>query len=138
MQMAPKESWLIAGQFCLFLGCMGQAAFLSPLLRPPLFAAFACLIPYLLVYSITFFRVSPISPKAFRVSLLVAAGWFAASTVFAEVANFLGYLPPDGPQFAKILGRTLMHLGWFSLLSIKSLHRYALAAERLLNDQVNG
>jgi hypothetical protein len=115
----------IVGYFGLFVGVMGQAGFMSPVVKPclPTFIAVVIFfLPWLIVSTITFTKQSFIPPRLFRFCLLFAMCWFAAITTVAEILYHLGYLPPDGPQNASTLSRVLMHVGWLSFLYLIPLY----------------
>jgi hypothetical protein len=114
----------IVGYFSLFLGVLGQAGFLSPVTKPYLpviVAVMISLLPWLIVFTITFTKQSFLPPRPFRLCLLGAMCWFAAVTIFAEILYHLGYMPTDSPAYAGTLGRVLMHIGWLCLLYIASI-----------------
>lgn len=107
------------GYFSLLFGTVGQAAFLSPVVKPHLplvMAAFIFLLPWLLVFTITFFNRPILPPDRLRSCLMFAACWFATLAFVAEALFHLEYLPPDSPQYARTISRGLMHVGWLSLL----------------------
>ena len=111
----------IAGHFCLMLGCLGQAAFASPVLKPHLgswFGGVIVILPWLIVYTVTFLNQPFLSPCAFRHCLLFAMCWFAALTIVAEVLCHLGCMPPGSPAYAFTASRILMHVGWLSLVPL--------------------
>ena len=116
------------GYFSLFIGCLGQVGFLSPVTKPHLpviVAAMISMLPGLIVFTITFHNRSFLPPRPFRFCLLFAICWFAAFTIFAEILYHLGYMPPDSPSDAVTPCRVLMHIGWLSLLFI--VPRYVAA-----------
>ncbi len=109
-------AWVV-GYASLLAGCLGLAAFTSPVVKqylPVGIAAMGCFLPFLIVYTITFFKRPFLSPRSFRICLVIAMGWFAGLTLTAEWLGYYGYLPPDGPAYARNLSRLLMHLGWLS------------------------
>jgi hypothetical protein len=111
----------IVGYFSLLIGVLGQAAFMSPVTKPHLPAIIAVMIfllPWLIVFTITYTKQSFLPPRPYRFCLLFAMCWFAAVTIFAEILYHLGYMPPDSPSYAGTLSRVLMHIGWLSLLFI--------------------
>jgi hypothetical protein len=123
--MTSRETILgigsIVGYFSLFIGVLGQAAFLSPVTKPHLPAIIAVMIsllPWLIVFTITFTKQSFLPPRPFRFCLLFAMCWFGSLTILAEILYHLGYMPPDSPSDAVTLSRVLMHIGWLSLLFI--------------------
>lgn len=130
--MASRDTILgigsIIGYFSLLIGAMGQAVFLSPVVKPHLPAIIAAIIitlPCLIVYTITFHNQPFLPPRPFRICLFVAICWFAALAIAAEILNHLGHMPPDSPQYAGTSGRVFMHIGWLSLLYI--VPRYVAA-----------
>lgn len=111
----------IVGYFSLFVGALGQAAFLSPITKPhlPVFVPLLLsLLPWLIVFTVTFTKQPFLSPRPFRYCLLFAMYWFAAVTIIAEVLHWLGAIPPGSPQFAGTMCRVLMHVGWLSALCV--------------------
>ncbi len=92
---------------------------MSPVFKPHLpliIATLIILLPWLLVFTITFTNQPLLPPSQFRVCIVFAACWFTVLTLVAETLYHLGYMPPDSPQYARDLSRGLMHLGWLSLL----------------------
>ncbi len=116
----------IVGYFALFVGAMGQAAFLSPVLKShPLklmVGVIPILLPSVIVYGITFTRQPFLPPRQFRLYLLFSMGGFAATTIAAEVLHLLGQMPPDGPKYPGAFARVLMHTGWLSFLYTTPLY----------------
>ena len=108
----------------LFLGTMGQAACtgaLKPHLPGWIMFLVVCL-PFLTVFTITFFKRSFLTPRAFRFCLLFAMCWFALVTFVAEILFQLGFMPPESPTFGRTLSRILMHVGWLSFIPLIRLY----------------
>src|SRR5689334_5624312 len=115
----------IVGYFSLLVGVLGQAGFLSQPVKPylpPIIAAIIIILPWLIVFIITFTKQPFLPPRPFRICLLFALCWFVALTILAEILHYLGRIPPDSPQFAGTLCRVLMHIGWLSSLCIIRLY----------------
>jgi hypothetical protein len=109
----------IVGYFSLLVGVVGQACFLTPVVKlylPAFIAVLIFMLPFLIVYTITFTRQSFLPPRKFGLCLLFAMCWFATITIVAEILYHLGCMPPDSPQNATTMGRVLMHVGWLSSL----------------------
>ncbi|OAI55725.1 hypothetical protein AYO49_05235 [Verrucomicrobiaceae bacterium SCGC AG-212-N21] len=128
----------VLGYFSLPVGTLGLAGTLGAALRPylPLWILVPiALVPWLLIYTITFFNRPFLSPRQYRICLVFAMGWFALFTVLAEVLYHCGlWPPPDGPQKATTLPRLFMHAGWLSLLFVIPQYFAARRAE----SQVHG
>jgi hypothetical protein len=105
----------------LFIGTLGQSGFCSPVIKPHVpvwIAAIIITFPVLIVLTLTYFKRSLVSPRTFRLCLLLAMCWYALITIAAEVLNFFGYMPPDSPKYAGTLCRVLMHVGWISFIPL--------------------
>jgi hypothetical protein len=127
----PDALWAIVwivGYFGLFVGCIGQVAFTAPVLRPHLPAwigwigVVTVMLPWLIVFTITFFNHPFLSPRAFRFCLVLAMCFFALFTIVTEVLCHFGYMPPDSPAYARTISRVLMHMGWFSFIPLGRLY----------------
>jgi hypothetical protein len=101
----------IAGWGLLF-GAGGQALFLVYLFPnlPGKILFAVLLIPWLAVYTISFCRVAPCGPRAFRRILIFAMGWYTAATLLAEILCFIRRPVPHGP-YSLIVPRVLMYFG---------------------------
>ena len=125
----------IAGYVALMVGAFGQASLfglmLKPELRPKLatVGAIVSCVPCLIVYVITFFKVSFLPPRPFRLCCVIAMLWFAGITISAEVLLHFGYMPPEAPDQLRILARALMHSGWLGFVTLIHLYNSALQAE---------
>jgi len=107
--------------FGLYLGCLGWAAFTSPVLKPVVPVWIDVVIaasPALIVFTVTFAKKPLLPPRAFRLSLILAMCWFASLVIAAEVLCYLGYMPPDSPKYARTISRALMHVGWISFVPL--------------------
>ena len=130
----------IAGYCSLFIGTLGQAAFLSPVIKPHLpliIVALIFLLPWLVVFTVTFFNQPLLPPSQFRFCIVFAACWFTVLTLVAETLHHLGYMPPDSPQYARALSRGLMHLGWLSLLYFIPAYWFTLPHQSKRNAELN-
>jgi hypothetical protein len=123
--MISRDDYLaiewILGYITLLLGCLGQAGFLGLVIRPyiPVWvAAPIILMPYVIVYTITFFQQPFLPPRAFRLCIGLSMCWLATLTIIAELLHLRGHMPPDSPAYAGTLARILMHVGWFSLVPL--------------------
>jgi hypothetical protein len=106
------------------VGCLGQAGFMGPFVKPHLPVAIAVAIfglPALIIFTITFFRQCLLPPRAFRFCVLFATCWFATLTVVAEIFLHLGYMPPESPKYALTELRSTMHVGWLFLIFVVHL-----------------
>jgi hypothetical protein len=125
-------AWMFGIYGALILGCLGQTAFMSPVVKPYLPAWMVVpifILPYLLVFLITYFKRSFLSPRQFRFCLIFAMGWFAAVTIVAEILCQLGYMPPDSPAYGRTMARVLMHVGWLSFIPLICLYVLVRQAE---------
>lgn len=96
----------------LLIGALGQALFFGYLF--PDFsdkAVFGFLaIPWFAVYAISFCRVAPCGPRAFRLILTIAMCWYAVVMVLAETLRLIMHPSPHG-HYSLLLPRVLMYSG---------------------------
>ena len=111
----------MVGYCSLLLGTMGQAACTGAALKPHL-PVLVVYLPFLTVFTITFFKRSLLPPRAFRFCVLFAMCWFALVTLVAEILFHLGYMPPESPTFGRTFSRILMHIGWLSFIPLIRLY----------------
>ena len=129
-----------AGYFSLLFGTIGQAAFMSPVVKlhlPLIIAVPIFLLPWLLVYTITFTNQPFLPPSQFRFCLVFAACWFTVLTLVAETLYHFGHMPPDSPQYARALSRGLMHFGWLSLLYFIPAYWFTLSHQSKRDAELN-
>ncbi|MGL4463003.1 MAG: hypothetical protein ACRC1K_12710 [Planctomycetia bacterium] len=109
------------GQLALLVGAMGLAGIFSPLTKPHvpvLLPAVVFTLPFLLVYTLTFFRRPLVTGRPFRRLWLFAACWYGFFAIAVEVCCFLDLMPPESPAYAFTLCRVLMHVGWLSFVPL--------------------
>jgi hypothetical protein len=119
-----RSTAVFVGYTSFLLGGIGQAglfgglrlAYPKSLLAVATFGlALLTLVPWLIVFTMTFLNRPFLSPRAFCFCLRLAMILYAALTLSAEMLIFTGVLPPDGPLFARNALRIMMHAGWLSL-----------------------
>jgi hypothetical protein len=118
---APPKLGPIIGYIAWFIGALGQAIFMGPMVRPhlPALVVFVIfVVPWLLIYGGTMTSRSFISPRLFGFCLGLAVGWFATVTVVAEILYHHAFMPKDASPFVVKLSRVLMHVGWLGLLYV--------------------
>ena len=101
----------------LFIGAFGQGAFYEYLV--PYLSAWIVngisLLPWLIVFFISFCRVAPFGPKPFRYCLVFAMCWYTTVTLLAE-APFLLTHPTENMHFSIIVARVPTYLGLLSFI----------------------
>jgi len=123
--------WFL-GYIALFWGCFAQAALLGSLTQSypagRVVLIIAPLVPWLVLYALTFFNHSPVSPRIATKLLLLAIIWFVSVTLLAEALLRQGCLHEESPAYARSLIRTLMHIGWLGLFPLIALYLAARKA----------
>jgi hypothetical protein len=128
---APSALGPIFGYVGWFVGALGQAIFLGPMVRPhlPAMAVFVIfVVPWLLIYGGTLTSRTLLSPRLFGFCLGLAVGWFATVTVAAEILFHHGFMPKDATPFVTKVSRVLMHVGWLGILYVIPSARAVRAA----------
>src|SRR5262249_49729034 len=87
------------------------------------------MIPWIVLYAITFTRVSPCGPRCFRIVLLGVAGMYLALVVGAEIIQLLLHLPADG-AYPLSVARAFMYFGCLTLIPVVRAYRQVQQAER--------
>lgn len=101
----------------LFIGAIGQVVFYGYLL-PHLSARILIgisLLPWLIVFFISFCRVAPFGPKPFRYCLVFAMCWYTVVTLLAETLYLLTR-PAASKRFWIIVARVPTYLGLLSFI----------------------
>jgi hypothetical protein len=102
--------------FGLAFGAIGQAAFYESLFqRHDRLIFLFLLLPWLTIYTISFCRQPPFSPRTFRCVLMSAMCWYAVATLLAESLHFLLRSAPYG-HFSFTAARWFMYLGALSFI----------------------
>jgi hypothetical protein len=101
----------------LFIGAIGQGAFYGCVFphRSARIVVGISLLPWLMVFVISFCRVAPFGPRPFRYCLVIAMCWYTVVTLLAE-ALFLLTRPAANEHFSIIVARVLMYLGFLSFV----------------------
>jgi hypothetical protein len=115
----------------LFFAGVGQALLLSGFVKGgakesgfPL--VLLLLIPYLVVFFLTYTKVSPVPPRVYLAMLLLAMAWYATVTIICELLLYAGEIPAaNDPPLKRNLARAVMHVGWISFIPISFLYRSA-------------
>jgi hypothetical protein len=122
--------WLL-GYLALLLGCAAQVALLTPLLTSlPVrgLAAFVLLAPWLILYTLSFFKRPPVSAGWACRLLFLAMLIHVSATVLTETLLNFGFVPDDRPADARTLLRVFLHFGWLGLFPLVALYRSAKQA----------
>jgi hypothetical protein len=100
----------------LAFGAIGQAAFYGSLFQHhDKLIFFFLLLPWLTIYTISFCRQPPFSPRTFRYVLMFAMCWYAVATLLAESLHFLLHSAPNG-HFGFTAARWFMYPGALSFI----------------------
>jgi hypothetical protein len=111
----------IMAVFSLFVAAIGQALFCESL-RPhvsPILAVVGFMVPFIIVFVLTYTKRPPLPARLFFRCWLFALVWYAAATLLAELASFLGYLQHSGPV---ILPRLLMYVGSLGVIPFLQIY----------------
>jgi hypothetical protein len=108
-----------AGQGVVLRGLVENPRQWTWIIMPPL------MVPLLIVFFLTYLKVSPVPARAYCVLLLIAVTWYAAVTIVCELLLDLGGLSPDSPPHGRVIARVMMHAGWASFLPLWFLFRSA-------------
>jgi hypothetical protein len=101
----------------LFIGAIGQGVFYGYLF-PHLSAWIVIgisLLPWLIVFFISFCRVAPFGPRPFRYCLVFAMFWYTLVTLLAETLYLLTR-PAASKHFSIIVVRVPTYLGLLSFI----------------------
>lgn len=84
-------------------------------------------LPWAIVQFASFWRVPPLSPRAYRLTLIGVICWYTALVLGAEVGQHIWRLPPNGAMTVTA-ARCLMYFGCISFipfaLAIVTLRRF--------------
>lgn len=111
------------GVFPLFVSSFGQAMFFGAWERTHphqwlgRFLFVPALLPWLLVFVLTFLRVPPpISPRSFRTAMLLAVFGYATIMLVLAVAAIIGAISFDyAPLWVRVLAWTFALCGWLAV-----------------------
>ena len=113
----------------LFFAAAGQGVLLSGLVENPRKWALVIIpplmVPFLIVSSLTYLKVSPVPARAYCILLAVAMVWYAAVTIACELLVDFGRLSPDRPPHGRAIAHVMIHAGWVSFIPISFLYRSA-------------
>lgn len=101
----------------LFVGAIGQEVFYGYLFPrlPPWIVTGVSLLPWLIVFAISFCRVAPFGPRPFRYCLVFAMCWYLVVTLLAETL-YLSIRPAPTKHFSIIVARVPTYLGFLSFI----------------------
>jgi hypothetical protein len=122
-----SQPGIFVAEIIQFLAVMGQVALFGGALEPhdSVWKAVVCLLlllPWLVVFSITFLKQPLLSASAFNRCLVFALVSYAATTIVAELLIYWKLVPPESPRFARGAAQFLMHVGWFSMIPFVALY----------------
>jgi hypothetical protein len=103
--------------FGLAVGAVGQALFFGYLFSnfPSKIGFLGVLVPWFVIYTITFCRCAPCGRRPFRLILIFAMSWYTAAALLAEVLCLIIRPIPHG-HYSLIIPRLLMYLGSLSFI----------------------
>lgn len=122
--MFKSTGWVL---YSLIVGTFGQVAYLADLLKPhvPGYLAVGFLI--VPVWVVIFVHEGEWQQRTVARWHLLAALWFAAITILAEVLSFAGYAPSGTTLY-----RVCMHLGWIHCAAVL---RFQFKSSRSFHDR---
>ena len=121
----------------LFIGAIGQGAFYGYLFPhlPTWIVTGVSLLPWLIVFVISFCRVAPFGPRPFRYCLVFVMCWYTVVTLLAETLYVLTR-PAASKQFSIIVARVPTYLGLLSFIVfvrvVSALRRYETENNNLI------
>ena len=101
----------------LFIGAIGQGDFygyLFPYL-PTWIVTGISLLPWLIVFVISFCKAAPFGPRPFRYCLVFAMCWYTVVTLLAEIL-YLVTRPEASKHFSIIVARVPIYIGLLSFI----------------------
>jgi len=120
----------------LFIGAIGQGilyGYLFPHL-PMWIVTGITLLPWLIVFGISFCRVAPFGPRPFRYCLVFAMCWYTVVALLGETLYFLTR-PATNKHFSIIPARVPTYLGLLSFIVfvrvVFALRRYEPPDQRM-------
>ena len=101
----------------LFVGALGQGVFYGYLFPrlPTWIVTSVSLLPWLIVFAISFCRVAPFGPRPFRYCLVFAMCWYVVVTLLAETFYLLTR-PAPSKHFSIIVARVPTYFGLLSFI----------------------
>jgi hypothetical protein len=101
----------------LFIGAIGQGVFYGYLFPhlPTRIVTGISLLPWLIVFVISFCKVAPFGPRPFRYCLVFAMCWYTGVTLLAETLYLLTR-PAASKHFSIIVARIPTYLGLLSFI----------------------
>jgi hypothetical protein len=106
----------IAG-YCLAIGALGQRVLYKGVFPhfPEWIVWTVLFLPWLTVYTISFFKRPPVSPQRFRQCLVFAMCWYAGATLLVEILHMVVH-PSPSEHFPNSVARLLAYGGALSFI----------------------